>query len=139
MRFAAHHAGRATRERVASSIENSTRQKEVTMTHEQFQSCISACDACALACGHCAGSCLAEDGVADMTRCIKLDIDCAAACHFASAAMARGSSEAATICRMCADICDACAAECEKHEAQHCKDCAASFRACAKACRAMAS
>jgi hypothetical protein len=124
MRFAAHHAGRATRERVASSIENSTRQMEVTMTHEQFQSCISACDACALACGHCAGSCLAEEGVADMTRCIELDIDCAAACHFASAAMARGSSEAA---------------ECVKHEAQHCKDCAASCRACAKACRAMAS
>ena len=74
-----------------------------------------------------------------MAECIKLDIDCAEACHFASGAMARGSSEAGTICRMCADICDACAQECEKHDAQHCKDCAAACRACAKECRAMAS
>ncbi|PMS29745.1 four-helix bundle copper-binding protein [Paraburkholderia rhynchosiae] len=109
------------------------------MTHEPFQSCISACDACATACDHCAASCLSEQRVAEMAECIKTDIDCAAACRFASGAMARGSKRARMICGMCADLCDACAQECEKHDAQHCKDCAAACRSCARECRVMAS
>ncbi|MDR5751344.1 four-helix bundle copper-binding protein [Caballeronia sp. LZ024] len=107
------------------------------MPHGQLQSCISACDACATACDHCAASCLSEGHATEMAACIKLDIDCAAVCRLASAAMARSSSHVKSICALCAELCEACAAECEKHEAGHCKQCAAACRKCAAECQTM--
>ncbi|WP_443098614.1 four-helix bundle copper-binding protein [Variovorax sp. CCNWLW225] len=73
-----------------------------------------------------------------MAKCIALDIDCAAACQFAAAAMARGSEHAKSICALCADICQACGEECAKHKAGHCQACAKACRECAAACRSMA-
>src|SRR5690606_30568793 len=65
--------------------------KENRMAHHQYQSCIQACYTCAAACDHCATACLAEKDVKMMARCIELDMDCAAICRLAAAAMARGS------------------------------------------------
>ena len=60
------------------------------MSHEQFQSCIEACQRCADLCDHCASACLEEQNVAELARCIKLDMDCAQICRMAAGYMARG-------------------------------------------------
>jgi hypothetical protein len=107
------------------------------MSHEQYQSCISACTACADACDHCATACLGEKDVGEMARCIQLDMDCAQLCRLAAGYMARGSEFAEEICQLCADICDACAEECARHKHDHCQKCAEACRACARECRSM--
>ena len=114
---------------------NST--KEIKMAHQQYEACIEACDHCASVCDHCAASCLQEQDVKAMARCIALDIDCAAICRLASGAMARGSEQAQAICALCADICEACGDECAKHQMEHCKVCAEACRRCADECRRM--
>ena len=109
------------------------------MATASHQACIEACNACAEACDRCTIACLQEPQPKLMARCIALDIDCAAACHFAAAAMARGSEHAKAICTLCASLCDACAEECAKHKHDHCQACAKACRDCAAACRRMAA
>jgi hypothetical protein len=109
------------------------------MNHQQYLACIAACNACADACDHCAAACLREDDVKMMTRCVALDMDCAAICRLAAGYMARGSELAQRICAMCADVCEACGAECAKHSHSHCQDCAQACRHCASECRRMAA
>src|SRR3954471_8343588 len=110
------------------------------MPHEQFQSCIDACNSCAEACNHCAASCLMEQDVKHMARCIALDMDCAEICRLAAAYMSRGSERAGDICESCAAVCEACAEECAKHsKMDHCRQCAEACRRCADECRKMAS
>ena len=109
------------------------------MLNPKFTQCIDACEVCSDACNHCAASCLREDDVKHMARCIALDIECAAVCQFAAASMARGSPYAVAICRLCAEICDACGEECALHEAAHCRACAEACRDCAEECRRMAA
>lgn len=111
-----------------------------TMPHQSFASCIQACYACATECNHCAASCLQEQDVKMMARCIALDIDCAQACEVAAAAMGRASESAKAFCAFCAQICDLCAQECERHQhMEHCRQCAESCRRCAEECRRMAA
>jgi hypothetical protein len=107
------------------------------MAHQQYSSCIEACDQCAIACNHCSTACLQEDDVKMMARCIALDVDCADICRLASAAMARGSEQAPAICALCADLCEACGDECSKHAMDHCQACAEACRRCAQECRRM--
>jgi Domain of Unknown Function (DUF326) len=107
------------------------------MSHEIYTACIEACNGCASACNHCVSACLKENDVKMMAKCIALDMDCATACQFASAPMARGSEHAQAICALCTDICDACGEECGNHEAEHCQVCAKACNACAAACRGM--
>ena len=107
------------------------------MSHEQFASCIEACNACAVECGHCAAACLREDDPKALARCVSLDIDCAEVCRVAAGFMSRSSDLAAEICGFCADACEACGAECEKHDMDHCRKCAEACRRCAQECRRM--
>ena len=107
------------------------------MPHERFTSCIEACNDCAVACDHCAASCLQEDA-SQMSRCIALDVDCAATCRLAAGFMARGSDLAPTVCESCAEVCDVCAEECGQHQNEHCQACAKACRECAEECRRMA-
>lgn len=109
------------------------------MAHQQYQSCIDACDACAQACDHCATACLQEPDVKMMARCIALDMDCAAACRLAAGYMSRGSEAAKQACAFCAQICRMCAEECAKHKMDHCKACADACRRCAEECERMAA
>lgn len=110
------------------------------MPHQQFQSCIDACNQCAAACDHCAVSCLKDKDVQMMARCIQLDIDCAQICRLAVAYMSRGSELAGAICEACAEVCEVCAEECAKHDKmQHCRECAEACRRCAEECRRMAA
>ncbi|HCY63683.1 MAG TPA: four-helix bundle copper-binding protein [Oxalobacteraceae bacterium] len=109
------------------------------MAHEQFASCIEACNACANACDHCATACLQEPDSQAMARCVSLDMDCAQICRMAASYMARGSEFASTICQACAELCDACGDECAKFQMEHCQACAQACRRCADECRRMAS
>jgi len=108
------------------------------MPHERFASCIEACNECAVACDHCAASCLQMEDASQMSRCISLDIDCAAICRLAAGFMARGSDLAPTVCESCAEICEVCAEECGQHQNDHCQACAKACRECADECRRMA-
>lgn len=101
--------------------------------------CIATCYRCAAACDHCAVACLAEENVAQMAQCIKLDMDCADACRFTAATMARNSECATTISRMCAEICKTCGDECAKHDHEHCQECARSCLECADICKELAA
>ena len=109
------------------------------MATQKFQSCIDACYACATACDNCAASCLQEDDVKMMARCIALDMDCAQICRMAASLMARGSSFAGAVCKVCADACQACGDECARHQVSHCQECAQACHRCADECRRMAT
>lgn len=96
--------------------------------------------ACAQACTSCADACLAEDMVADLRQCIRLNLDCADICAATGAMASRrtGSNEAvlAAAIKACAEACNRCAEECEKHAGkhEHCRICAECCRRCATAC-----
>lgn len=106
--------------------------------HEHYQSCIEACNACAVECEHCATACLNEHDVKAMARCISLDRDCARICFAASGFMAAGSDFAEHVCRVCAEICRACGEECRRHQMDHCQRCADACERCAEECEKMA-
>ena len=107
------------------------------MAHQQYQTCIDACNGCAAACNYCAAACLQEPDVQSMARCIALDMECADVCRLAAASMARGDEHVQAICALCADICQACGDECTKHPMDHCQECAEACRRCADECRRM--
>ncbi len=108
--------------------------------YHRYQSCIDACLRCAAICNHCASSCLKEDDVKMMARCIQLDMECAILCYAAAQLMSLGSDQAKEICRLCADLCLACAQECDTHAGrgmEHCRECAEACRKCAEECNRM--
>lgn len=109
------------------------------MLNAKFRECIEACKHCADACDNCSVACLQEENVAAMSRCIRLDMDCAAICRLAVSAMIRDSEFSKAICQLCADLCEACAEECRKHHHKHCQQCAQACQACANECRKMAA
>lgn len=109
------------------------------MAHQTYQACIEACHACATACDHCFASCLQEQDVKMMARCIALDADCAAICRLAAGTMARGSDFAKELCQLCAQVCEACGDECAKHRMDHCQQCAEACRRCAEECLRMSA
>lgn len=104
-----------------------------------YQSCIDACLECIAACDHCAGSCLKEEHVDHLAKCIQLDIECATMCRTAVQFMSMNSDHANAVCQLCADICNACAEECEKHDMDHCRRCAEVCRHCSEECASMAA
>lgn len=89
---------------------------------------------CAEQCEYCATSCLQEDNVEEMSRCIRLDLECSSICSTTAHLLNLGSDHADAACQLCADICNACAEECEKHHHEHCRECAVMCRECAEQC-----
>lgn len=74
-----------------------------------------------------------------LTRCIALDIECAAICRTSAQFMSLNSDHANALCQLCADVCNECASECEKHDMDHCRECAEMCRRCAEECSSMAA
>src|SRR5699024_10053082 len=65
---------------VASMLQ--TYPKDLGMIDQQkLAECIEACFECAQTCTACSDACLAEDMVADLTQCIRLNQDCADVCE----------------------------------------------------------
>ena len=109
------------------------------MIQEKQYELINTLNHCAAACGHCASACLDEKDVKMMTKCIRLDLDCAEICRLVAALVARDSEHASHLMHECAEICEACAAECEKHShMEHCRACAEACRHCAEVCSQLA-
>ena len=100
-------------------------------------------DECAWTCALCADACLGEDTVAELRRCIGLNLDCAVLCTATAAVASRQTEPDSTVMRAaleaCVAACEACATECGHHAGmhEHCKVCAESCRRCADACRTL--
>ncbi len=56
----------------------------IMKNYHTYKVCIDACLNCAALCNHCANSCLQEENVAMMAKCIQLDMECAAMCYAAA-------------------------------------------------------
>ena len=106
--------------------------------------CIAACYDCVEACTMCADACLSERDVPHLVACIRLDLDCAAACEATGSILSRSNknghrqlleAQLAT----CIAFCRACAGECAVHAEmhRHCRICAEACTACAAACNDM--
>lgn len=95
---------------------------------------------CAETCTICADACLAEEMVADMRTCIRLDQDCADICTATARVLSRQNGREVAVInallRTCAEACAACATECEGHGEmhEHCRICAETCRRCERAC-----
>ena len=123
--------------------------KEMIATHPDVrgnvnQTLVDAIDAayaCAQTCTSCADACLAEDMVAQLRQCIRLNLDCADVCHaFASLGTRRTGSNEEVIRKLldaCITACRLCGEECQRHASkhEHCRVCAESCRRCETACQ----
>lgn len=103
--------------------------------------CIEACYACVQACTACADACLAEDMVAELTTCIRTDLDCADICATTGAVLSRQTGSDLNLIKalleICRLACSNCAAECESHAGMHdhCRICGETCRRCEAACK----
>ncbi len=85
--------------------------------------------------------CLSEDMVADLSTCIRTNLDCADVCDATGRVLSRHTGYDPDVTRAvlqaCAAACNACGEECEGHASmhQHCRVCAESCRRCEQACR----
>jgi len=108
---------------------------------DKLRACIDACSECAQACTACADACLGEDMVAELTKCIRTNLDCADVCGATGQVLSRHTGYDANLTRSvlqaCAAACKACGDECAQHAEmhEHCKVCAESCRRCEQACR----
>lgn len=108
---------------------------------DKLAACIEACFECAQACTACADACLSEDMVADLTKCIRTNLDCADICATTGNTLSRHTGYDANITRAfleaCAAACKACGDECARHADmhEHCRICADACRRCEQACR----
>jgi hypothetical protein len=102
--------------------------------------CIEACFDCSQACTACADACLSEEMVAELTKCVRTDLDCADMCDTTGRILSRHTGYDANLTRAvlqaCAQACRACGDECANHAGlQHCRVCAEECRRCEQACR----
>jgi hypothetical protein len=114
--------------------------------NDALLSAIDECYACAQTCTSCADACVAEQMVAELRRCIRLNLDCADVCAATAAICNRRTSSNEIVIRRMLEAsisaCRVCAEECEMHARMHahCRICAESCRACETACeRALAN
>jgi len=101
---------------------------------------IDALSDCAQACTACADDCLSEGMVAELTKCIRLDLDCADVCTVTLRVASRETEYDANVTRPLLEACVAafrsCGDECERHAEmhEHCRVCAEACRRCQQAC-----
>ncbi|WP_432502430.1 four-helix bundle copper-binding protein [Kineococcus arenarius] len=107
---------------------------------EKLVACIEACFECAQTCTACADACLSEDMVAELTKCIRTNLDCADVCETTGKVLSRHTGYDANVTRAivqaCAAACKACGDECASHAGmhEHCRICAEACRRCEAAC-----
>ena len=103
--------------------------------HEDNKELLRLLNDCAAECNHCYNSCLIEQDIHLLKRCIQLDRDCADFCCVTASFIERGSEHVKHLLQECAEICNTCADECEKYmQMEHCKKCMEICRKCADAC-----
>jgi hypothetical protein len=118
---------------------------DIQIDEGALAACIQACYECAQCCTACADACLGEDGVADLVRCIRLNLDCADACAATGSMLSRQTAPNWTLLRAqvesCRLACQICGDECGRHASHmaHCRVCAECCRACGDACSRLLS
>ncbi|EWC63227.1 Ferredoxin [Actinokineospora spheciospongiae] len=118
-----------------------THPAEIDLDRGRLAAAIDALIACAQACTACADACLSESSVAELTKCVRTDLDCADICSTTARVLSRHTGWDAGIRRSlleaCATACESCADECERHANmhEHCRICAEACRNCEQACR----
>jgi hypothetical protein len=102
---------------------------------------ISVLHDCAQTCTACADACLAEAQVADLIRCIRLNLDCADICNATASSLSRQTAYDPAVTRAlleaCIVACRTCGEECRRHAEhgmEHCRVCAEACDRCAQAC-----
>lgn len=101
---------------------------------------IDALSDCAQACTACADDCLSEEMVAELTKCIRLNLDCADVCTATLQVVSRQTDYDANVTRSvlqaCITVCKSCGDECGRHAQmhEHCRVCAEACRRCEQAC-----
>jgi uncharacterized membrane protein len=101
--------------------------------------------ACAEACTACADACLAEEDVAALRRCIRLNLDCADLCSAAVRVLSRHAGGESVVVgatlEAAAQAARACAEECRRHAPmhEHCRICADACQQAVEAARAARS
>jgi hypothetical protein len=116
------------RKRMATDI--ATQSNRLASQKELQQRLIN----CAIACENCETSCLNEDNITLLARCIELTRDCADICLLAARLVQRQSEIEEEFLLVVEKMCRMCAEECRKHNHDHCKACAEECEACAEAC-----
>ena len=117
--------------------------KTATANTGELAACINACYECAQTCTSCADACLAEENVAMLARCIRLDLDCADMCEVTARVLSRQTQPEPQVIQQqvqaLATVCRVCAEECEKHQNkhEHCRVCAEACRRCEQLCNQM--
>ena len=107
--------------------------------------CIDACFDCAQTCTACADACLSESMVAELTKCIRTNLDCADICDTTGRLLSRhtgyDANLTAAMLQACLAACHACGDECERHAGmhEHCRVCAEACRRCEQACQRLAA
>jgi hypothetical protein len=107
---------------------------------QKLVSCIEACLDCTQACTACADACLSEQMVAELTKCIRTNLDCADMCDTTGRVLSRHTGYDANLTRVvlqaCATACRSCGDECQQHASMHahCRICAEACRQCEQAC-----
>jgi hypothetical protein len=122
-----------------------TYPQSINLDRTKLAAAIDTLIACAQACTACADACLSEDMVADLTKCIRTNLDCADICTTTARVLSRHTGYDANLSRSlldaCATACQACGDECGRHAGmhEHCRICADACRACEQACRDLAA
>jgi hypothetical protein len=118
-----------------------TYPKSINLDRAKLAAAIDALIACSEACTACADACLSEDGVADLTKCIRTNLDCADICATTARVLSRHTGYDAHISRTlleaCIVACRSCGDECASHADmhEHCRICAETCLACEQVCR----
>lgn len=118
-----------------------TYPKSINLDRAKLAAVIDTINDCAQACTACADACLSEDRVAELTKCVRVNLDCADVCVATSRVLSRHTGYDANLTRSlleaCAMACKSCGDECARHaeEHEHCRVCAEVCRACERACR----
>ena len=122
-----------------------TYPKSINLDRDLLARVIDAAVACSQTCTACADACLSEDMVAELTKCIRTNLDCADICATTARVLSRHTGYDANITRAqleaCAQACTSCGDECQEHAGmhEHCRVCAEACRACEQACRELLS
>lgn len=116
---------------------------EINLDRMLLAGAVDAAVGCAQTCTACADACLSEQMVAELTKCIRTDLDCADICATTARVLSRHTGYDANLTRAqlqaCITACGACGDECEQHKDmhEHCSICAEACRACEAACNAL--
>jgi hypothetical protein len=115
--------------------------KSINMDRAELAAVIDILNACAQACTACADACLSEDAVAELTKCVRTNLDCADICTATARVLSRHTGYDANLSRAmleaCVVACRTCGDECADHAGmhEHCRVCAEACRKCEQACR----